>query len=123
MQKLFKLFGGNMLYTIENEFLQLTVTDEGGTMTSLIYKKMGEERLWQGEEFWKSMDVVIFPIIGHANPYKSCGKEFSPKSHGVVRYSVLGVGEKTQGQGDSDHPFPPFPRREVCGCCAAVRRQ
>ncbi|MBE7088123.1 MAG: hypothetical protein E7370_01165 [Clostridiales bacterium] len=84
-----------MIHIIENEFLQLTVTCEGGTIVSLIDKKTGEERLWQGEEFWKSRDVVIFPIIGHANPYKSCGKEYAPKSHGVVRYSVLTVAEKT----------------------------
>ncbi len=78
-----------MLYTIENEYLKLTVTNEGGTMCSLIYKPSGEERLWQGTEYWKSRDVVIFPIIGHAAPYSVSGKTYELKSHGVVRYAVL----------------------------------
>ncbi|MCD7728863.1 MAG: hypothetical protein LUI60_02995 [Clostridia bacterium] len=78
-----------MFYTIENEYLKLTVTDEGGTMCSLVYKPTGEERLWQGQEFWKSRDVVIFPIIGHAAPYQVSGTTYELKSHGVVRYATL----------------------------------
>ena len=39
-----------MLHSIENQFIKLTVNDEGGSMHSLIYKSTGEERLWQGGE-------------------------------------------------------------------------
>ena len=35
-----------MLQTIENDFLKLTVNDEGGSMHSLIFKPENEERLW-----------------------------------------------------------------------------
>ena len=49
-----------MVYTIKNEFLEISVTDAGGNMISVKY--LGEERQWQENEFWKSQDVVIFPI-------------------------------------------------------------
>ena len=81
----------NMDYTIKSEILQLTVTDEGGTMRSLIYLPTGEERLWQGGPAWGSRDVAIFPVIGHAEPYTVGGRTYAPKSHGVVRYSKLAV--------------------------------
>ena len=80
-----------MDYIIASDILQLTVTDEGGSMRSIIYLPTGEERLWQGGPAWGSRDVVIFPIVGHALPYTVCGKTYTPKSHGVVRYSTLAV--------------------------------
>ena len=74
-----------MLHSIENDFLKLTVNDEGASMHSLVYKPSGEERLWQGGEAWGSRDVVIFPIIGHAAPFEVCGKTYELKSHGLAR--------------------------------------
>ena len=82
-----------MDYIIKSSQLQLTVTDEGGSMRSLIYLPTGEERLWQGGSAWGSRDVVIFPIIGHAQPYTVGGQTYTPKSHGVVRYSKLNVAD------------------------------
>ncbi len=78
-----------MIYTLKNEFLEVSVTNAGGNMTSVKY--LGEERQWQGNEFWKSQDVVIFPIIGHAGEYSVDGRTYKPKSHGVARYSELGL--------------------------------
>ncbi len=76
-----------MLYTVSNKFLSLTVNSSGGSMTSLKYLPTGEERLWQGNEFWGSQDVVIFPIVGHAGAFTAKGKSYSPRSHGVARYA------------------------------------
>ena len=76
-----------MLHSIENEWLKLTVNDEGGSMHSLIYKPTGEERLWPGGEAWASRDVVIFPIIGHAGAFEVCGKSYALRSHGLARYA------------------------------------
>lgn len=84
-----------MIYTIENEVLKVSVRSDGGTMTSIFYKPTGEERQWQGEAFWKSQDVVIFPIVGHAKAYTVNGKTYEPKAHGVIRYSELTVKEQT----------------------------
>jgi aldose 1-epimerase len=83
--------GVKMEYTIQNEKIKLTVTSEGGTMKSIVFLPTGEERQWQGNEFWKSQDVVIFPIIGHAASFTAEGKTCELKSHGIVRYSSLNV--------------------------------
>lgn len=78
-----------MDYVIKSDKIQLTVTDEGGTMRSIVYLPTGEERLWQGDKYWGSRDVVIFPIIGHAGAFTVNGRECALKSHGIVRYSRL----------------------------------
>lgn len=81
-----------MIYTIENDVIKLSVNASGGSMTSLVYKPTGEERLWQGDErWWKGQDVVIFPIVGHAGAFVAKGKNCSLKSHGIVRYVTLEV--------------------------------
>lgn len=80
-----------MIYIIQNKYLSLSVNSDGGSMTSLTYH--GEERLWQGGEHWKSQDVVIFPVIGHAGEYKADGKIYAPKSHGVARYSEFALAD------------------------------
>ena len=83
-----------MIYTIKNDFLSVSVNSSGGSMTSVKYLPTGDERQWQGDEFWKSQDVVIFPIIGHAGEFESNGKTFTPKSHGVARYSEFTIADK-----------------------------
>lgn len=84
-----------MLYTISNSYLSVTVDTDGGCMTSLKYLPLNEERLWQGSEYWKSRDVVIFPVIGHAGEYRARGKTFAPKSHGVARYAMFSLADKS----------------------------
>ena len=61
-------------------------------MHSLKY--LGEERLWQGGQAWASRDVVIFPVVGHAGEYIAEGRKFTPKSHGVARYSEFSLVEQ-----------------------------
>lgn len=60
-------------------------------MESLVY--LGEERLWQGGEAWGSRDVVIFPVVGHAGAYTVNGEKYTPKSHGVARYSEFALAD------------------------------
>ncbi len=83
-----------MLYTVSNKYLSVTVNSEGGSMTSVMYLPTGDERQWQGGPAWPSRDVVIFPIIGHAESYTARGKTFVPKSHGVARYSSFQLADK-----------------------------
>ncbi|MDE6441694.1 MAG: hypothetical protein K2L12_02950 [Clostridia bacterium] len=80
-----------MIYIIKNKFITLSVNSDGGSMTSINY--LGEERLWQGDEFWQSQDVVIFPIVGHAGEYTVDGKTYEPKSHGVARYAEFALAD------------------------------
>ena len=60
-----------MIYYLKNKYLSLAVNSDGGGMTSINYR--GEERQWQGGEFWKGQDVVLFPIVGHAGEYEVGG--------------------------------------------------
>jgi galactose mutarotase-like enzyme len=87
-----------MDYTISSSKIKLTVTDNGGTMKSIVYLPTGEERQWQGDEFWKSQDVVIFPIIGHAGEFTVNGKTCALKSHGLIRYATLTLEEKSESK-------------------------
>jgi galactose mutarotase-like enzyme len=80
-----------MEYTVSSKTLKLTVTDQGGTMRSIVYLPTGEERQWQGGEHWSSRDVAIFPIIGHAGAFTVSGQKYELKSHGVVRYATLAL--------------------------------
>ena len=80
-----------MIYTIKSKQIELSVNSFGASMHSLKY--LGEERLWQGGETWASRDVVIFPVVGHAGAYIAEGREYSPKSHGVARYSEFALVE------------------------------
>ena len=85
-----------MIYTIENDVLSLSVNGDGGSMTSLVYKPTGEERLWQGDEkWWKGQDVVIFPIVGHAGGFTAKGKSCALRSHGIIRYVALELRKKS----------------------------
>lgn len=78
-----------MVYIIKNKYITLSVNSFGASMESLVYQ--GEERLWQGGEAWNSRDVVIFPIVGHAGEYTVDGDAYTPKSHGVARYSEFAL--------------------------------
>lgn len=85
-----------MIYTVKNEYLSLSVTSSGGCMTSLVYLPLNEERLWQGDGFWKSRDVVIFPVLGHAGEFTALGKSYTPKSHGIARYAEFNLADKSE---------------------------
>lgn len=82
-----------MIYYLKNKYITVAVNSDGGSMTSINY--LGEERLWQGGEFWNSQDIVIFPIVGHAGEYEVDGKTYTPKAHGVARYSEFALADIT----------------------------
>ena len=83
-----------MIYFIKNKYLTVSVNSDGGSMTSINY--LGEERLWQGGEAWQSQDIVVFPVVGHAGEYEAEGKKYTPKSHGVARYSEFALADITE---------------------------
>ena len=85
-----------MIYTIRNEYIELSVNSFGASMESLIY--LGEERLWQGGQAWASRDVVIFPVVGHAGEYTAEGGKYTPKSHGVARYSQFELAKISESE-------------------------
>ena len=53
-----------MIYTIENEYLSVSVEDIGAQLKSIYHKKSETEFLWQGDpKYWKGRAYNLFPIV------------------------------------------------------------
>ncbi len=90
-----------MNYSIENEFLKITVSDLGAELISVISKENGCEYMWQGnKQFWGGQAPVLFPICCrlYGGYYTYEGNRYEMGSHGFARRSAfdkVSVGEKT----------------------------
>ena len=79
---------------IENEYLKVGVTLNGGSLTSIFDKVNNKELLYQKDvRSWMGQDVVIFPVIASLKD-RECvyeGITYSMKNHGLIRYNRLDV--------------------------------
>lgn len=81
-----------MLYTIFNDFIEVTISDVGAELQSIRSKSDGTEYLWQGNpEFWAGRAYNLFPICGRLTEgrYTFDGKTYEMNLHGFLRKSVL----------------------------------
>ncbi len=79
---------------IENEYLKVEVTLNGGSLTSIFNKKTNREMLYQKDErSWMGQDVVIFPIIARLKDQECIvdNNAYKMKTHGLIRYAVLDI--------------------------------
>ena len=88
------------MYTIKNEYLRVTVTEDGGSLTSIYDIKNKQELLYQPDErSWKGQDVVIFPFVARLknNSYMVDNTEYSmylyangtcPNAHKVSQHLI-----------------------------------
>ena len=54
---------------ISNQHLIVTMTQEGGTLTSIRDAKTGREYLWQGDPaYWTGQAPNLFPFVGRLYP-------------------------------------------------------
>ena len=78
-----------MLYTIKNDFLSVSASDQGAELQSVIYD--GAEFLWQGDpQWWTWRAPVLFPFVGKlkGGSYLHNGNQYAPeKNHGFARNS------------------------------------
>ncbi len=77
-------------YSIENEFLEISVKETGAELCSIINKKNKKEYIWQADtEIWESHAPNLFPIIGviKNGVFKYEGKEYSVPKHGFIRHN------------------------------------
>ena len=77
-----------MLYTIENEYLKVTLDTFGAEMKSLIRKQDGAELLWNGDPgYWKRSAPVLFPFVGSLKnkEYHYKGQTYPMGQHGFAR--------------------------------------
>ncbi len=87
-----------MRFTIENEYLKVTVDSLGCEIISIIGKKDGTEYLWYGkEEYWASHAPTMFPICGRLlnGKYTYKGKTYEMNLHGFARHCEFIIDEKT----------------------------
>lgn len=81
-----------MIYTVENEFLKVGISDMGAELQSVKLKADGTEYLWQGNpEYWAGRAYNLFPICGRLveEKYTYKGKTYGMKIHGFARHSVF----------------------------------
>jgi galactose mutarotase-like enzyme len=81
-----------MLYSIENEFIKVAVSDKGAELQSIVKKSNGIEYLWQGNPaFWSGRAYNLFPICGRLTEgkYTYKNKTYEMDIHGFVKKSVL----------------------------------
>ncbi len=81
-----------MNYSIENEFLTVTVSDLGAEMISVISKENGCEYMWQGDkQFWGGQAPILFPICCrlYDGYYTYEGQRYELGPHGFARRSIF----------------------------------
>ena len=77
-----------MDYILENEYLQVTVTDWGAQVCSVVRKSDGAEHIWQADPaVWGYHAPILFPHCGKTvdNVIEAKGQVFPAKQHGFAR--------------------------------------
>ncbi|MGA8853174.1 MAG: aldose 1-epimerase family protein [Christiangramia sp.] len=77
-------------YSIENEFLKITIKETGAELCSILNKENKKEYIWQADpEIWGSHAPNLFPIIGviKNGKYIFEGKEYEVPKHGFIRHN------------------------------------
>lgn len=75
-------------YTLENEYLKITVNKAGAELSGIMKKETGEEYLWNADaRYWKRHAPVLFPIVGSLRnkEYEYQGKKYPMSQHGFAR--------------------------------------
>ena len=83
-----------MNYTLKNDFISITLCDQGAELHSIKGKGEDIEFLWNGDEnYWKYHAPVLFPIVGKVidDKYKVDGITYSLPQHGLARLSKFNV--------------------------------
>ena len=90
------------IYSIENEYLKLSVMETGAELCSLYNKEKEIEHLWQADSnIWGSHAPNLFPIIGviKNGKYNFEGEEYEVPKHGFIRHNEkIRLKEKSEHQ-------------------------
>lgn len=89
------------LVTIESDKTEVKIDLDGGTFSSIIDKRNGEQLQYQGSpNSWKDKDMVIFPFIGAVpeDKYTYRGREYPMTRHGFCRHAPFEIVSKTANE-------------------------
>lgn len=81
-----------MIFTLENDFLTVSVSDLGAEIVSIKTKGDSFEYIWQGDEkYWTGHSPIMFPICGrlYEGKYIYRKKEYELGSHGFARHCTF----------------------------------
>lgn len=76
------------VYTLENDYLVVTVDAHGAEVISVISKITGEEYMWNGDvQYWNRHSPILFPFVGsnQGKKFRYEGKEYPMPQHGFAR--------------------------------------
>ncbi len=82
------------MFTIENEYLGVSINLKGAELTGLFHKEHGIEYMWNADpNFWGKTSPVLFPIVGGLkdNSYTFEGKSYHLPRHGFARDKTFEV--------------------------------
>ena len=52
-------------HVMENEYLRVTIADEGAELISVWDKTLNQERIWTADPvFWNRHAPILFPFVG-----------------------------------------------------------
>lgn len=77
-----------MLHTIQNEYLRVTVSEQGAELRSILGAD-GTQYLWQGDPaYWSDRAMNIFPYVARLTQgsYYLDGQLYRMKIHGIAMY-------------------------------------
>lgn len=86
-----------MLHTIKNDFLTVTVSEQGGELQSLLGRD-GTEYLWQGDPaYWPDRALNLFPYVARLTEgsYYLDGEKHQMAIHGIAPYRRFRLAEHT----------------------------
>lgn len=87
-----------MEYTIENDYLKVTVTTWGAQVKSVVRKSDGVEHMWQADKsVWGYHAPILFPYTGKltGGHFEARGGSFTGGQHGFARTSEHRFVEQT----------------------------
>lgn len=82
--------------TLENQYLKVTIKEEGAELSSLYNKETDSELLWQGNpDFWNRQSPILFPNVGknYGMHYLYNGVYYDTNQHGFARDSLFALVE------------------------------
>jgi len=77
-----------MTYSIENEYLSVTISSTGAELISAVNKKDKTEYIWQGnQKYWTGHSPIMFPICGRLfeGKYTYRNKSYELGCHGFAK--------------------------------------
>jgi galactose mutarotase-like enzyme len=80
------------LFTIQNEYLRVSVHNRGGELRSLTDLATGHEYMWNGDtSVWSGVAPVLFPVVGRlsGDRFRESHNAYPHPKHGFLRTHTL----------------------------------